>query len=53
MAVTDQPGLSIFESASLRPEFPVVRRGGYDREAVDDFTASAQERIAALEEELA
>lgn len=40
-------------SQPLRPEFPVVRRGGYDRAAVDAFVAAydgdADERIASLQ----
>src|SRR5680860_1404141 len=41
--MSDQPGLSIFESAN-RPTtdsaFPMARRGGYDTDAVDTFLRS-------------
>jgi vacuolar-type H+-ATPase subunit H len=40
--MTDQPGLSIFDKQqqSGPSRFPIVRRSGYDREAVDQFLAS-------------
>ena len=40
--MSEQPGLSIFESASRPGEstFPMARRGGYDTDAVDTFLRS-------------
>ena len=55
--MTDEQGLSIFGSStspdSSGAAFPVARRGGYDRQAVDDFVraneSGRREATAALE----
>ncbi|MCL8252586.1 DivIVA domain-containing protein, partial [Aeromicrobium fastidiosum] len=42
--MSDQPGLSIFDSSSSDTSFPLARRGGYDSDAVDAWvrTQSAE-----------
>ena len=57
--MADERGLSIFDSTPERAPFPVTRRGGYDRAAVDAYLADAEServdtarRLRELEDEL-
>jgi cell division septum initiation protein DivIVA len=52
--MTDQQGLSIFDSGKAAdsggptPAFPVVRRGGYDKNAVDAFVRDSDAAVRQL-----
>ncbi|MBA2457255.1 MAG: hypothetical protein H0V48_12085 [Nocardioidaceae bacterium] len=57
--MTDQQGLSIFdpgqpaEPVTAYAGFPIVRRGGYDKTAVDDYVRSSEATTQQLREQVA